>query len=565
MFSLVITVISIALVAVLALATLFYGGAAFNKGAADVHAATIEIQGQQLLGASELYRADHNAWPESLEELVSKGYLKTLPTALSPTGGVAPAHAAGLTWAMPAARQPVFVLAGVDLDACRAFNRKATSQDGVLRQLHSSWGRQCYSPSGSVFDTVVAKDSDALAAAFPAVSSAPLPTDPYDWAVAPGQAAPSGPPPSTNFAFENASGQGQSSLAFEPTLRNETSPSQTVFIRNTGSEPLRFASAPTAPAPFAVTSTTCGSKVEAGQACTVTLVFSPTAEGTFSGEDFALAFSANAAALTLPLSGATPVTAGEVAFTTPGAYTWVVPSYVTSVSAVAVGGGQGGQAGHTGNAYEYGGGNGGKGGSLTYSTFSVTPGQTLTITVGERGIGGSSAKASGTLGGSSFIHAGAQELLYASGGGVAGVSGRFAGTGASNPGGIGGSFSDNHGGGGGGAGGYSGVGGNGGSGSTGGTAGTGGAGGGGGGGWESSYTSGGAGGGVGIFGQGQSGLGGRSQTPGERGGDGSGGTFGLGGGGGGLRSSGGWAMPGAVRIIWGTDRSFPNNAQALNP
>jgi hypothetical protein len=41
MFSLLITIISIALVAVLAMPTLFYGGAAFNKGSASAQASRL--------------------------------------------------------------------------------------------------------------------------------------------------------------------------------------------------------------------------------------------------------------------------------------------------------------------------------------------------------------------------------------------------------------------------------------------------------------------------------------------------------------------------------------------
>ena len=63
MFSLIVTITSIALVAALALATLYYGGSAVNKGAADATAAKILLQGQQLLGAAELYKADTGKWP----------------------------------------------------------------------------------------------------------------------------------------------------------------------------------------------------------------------------------------------------------------------------------------------------------------------------------------------------------------------------------------------------------------------------------------------------------------------------------------------------------------------
>ncbi|MDO8416273.1 MAG: hypothetical protein Q7S87_08700 [Agitococcus sp.] len=58
MFSLIITIISIALVAALALATLYYGGSAFNKGSAGATAAKFINEGQQINGAVQLARAD---------------------------------------------------------------------------------------------------------------------------------------------------------------------------------------------------------------------------------------------------------------------------------------------------------------------------------------------------------------------------------------------------------------------------------------------------------------------------------------------------------------------------
>lgn len=58
MFSLIITIISIALVAALALATLYYGGAAFNKGSAGAQAARLINEGQQINGAIQVLKAD---------------------------------------------------------------------------------------------------------------------------------------------------------------------------------------------------------------------------------------------------------------------------------------------------------------------------------------------------------------------------------------------------------------------------------------------------------------------------------------------------------------------------
>lgn len=76
MFSLIITIISIALVAALAVATLYFGGDAMSKGDASARATQIVTQGQQVLSAADLFRADKGRWPNSLEELVAGSYLK---------------------------------------------------------------------------------------------------------------------------------------------------------------------------------------------------------------------------------------------------------------------------------------------------------------------------------------------------------------------------------------------------------------------------------------------------------------------------------------------------------
>ena len=255
---------------------------------------------------------------------------------------------------------------------------------------------------------------------------------------------------------------------------------------------------------------------------------------------------------------------GQQAYTSPGTYTWIAPTGVTSVCAVAVGGG--GASGTQG---------GGGGGLGWKNNIPVTPGYNYAVVVGSGGQG-------------SYFGA-ASNNSYASGEGggagsdtttnTAGTGGGYYGDGGGNGG--NGSLShdgDYWGGGGGGAGGYSGNGGNAG-GYTGGSAG---AGGGGGGGAAHHSTDsndtqrkGGGGGGVGILGQGFNGAGGNSGAAGWGGGGGGNGSGGTGvtdggthsggpggsyggGAGGANHNSGRAGATGAVRIIWGSGRAFPN-------
>lgn len=257
----------------------------------------------------------------------------------------------------------------------------------------------------------------------------------------------------------------------------------------------------------------------------------------------------------------------QAAFTTPGTYTWIVPEGVTSISAVAVGGGGGAWDRTSGAVGTW--GSSGAGGSLRYkTTIPVTPGEKLTVIVGAAGT--NSKTGYGTNGGYSYIRRGSTTLLQANGGQAGGATGNttvnngIAG-GVGDGGGNGGNgFSYwQYAAGGGGAGGYSGKGGAGSAAEWAAGAGAGGAGGGGYGNPRSGYTTGpgGRGGGVGIFGAGTNGAG-AGFVQNKSGGDGSqypdSGAYG---GGASMPSNGLAPIPaqtGAVRIVWGTGRQYPN-------
>jgi hypothetical protein len=255
----------------------------------------------------------------------------------------------------------------------------------------------------------------------------------------------------------------------------------------------------------------------------------------------------------------------QTEFTDPGTYTWYAPTGVTSISVVAVGGGGSG-----------GDGLGGGGGALAYKTSAtVISGTAYVVVVGAAGpnVSGQTYGASG--GYSSF----GSNIVYASGGFGAYIGHAARGTGGNviigDGGGYGGTAT---GAGGAGAAGYSGNGGN----ST-VYSGLDGSGGGGGGSGMTRFA-GGGGGGVGIYGEGSSGLGGFGQYQGgyTRGQGGSGGlpatNIGVGntpsfpgelyGGGGGGQSfyfiggPGKDGAKGAVRIIWGSGRSYPSTNTA---
>lgn len=95
MFSLIITIISIALVAALALATLYYGGTAFNQGRAGAEASRLINEGQQINAAATLNAATA-AGATDIASLVTQNLLSTAPAGVSVTG-VAPGDRAEVT------------------------------------------------------------------------------------------------------------------------------------------------------------------------------------------------------------------------------------------------------------------------------------------------------------------------------------------------------------------------------------------------------------------------------------------------------------------------------------
>jgi len=80
MFQLIVAVISIALVAALAIASMFYGGDAFTRSSEKANVTTLVNQGQQISGAATLYKTDNAEYPADVEDLVTGGYLSVEPT-----------------------------------------------------------------------------------------------------------------------------------------------------------------------------------------------------------------------------------------------------------------------------------------------------------------------------------------------------------------------------------------------------------------------------------------------------------------------------------------------------
>ena len=99
----------------------------------------------------------------------------------------------------------------------------------------------------------------------------------------------------------------------------------------------------------------------------------------------------NAPTLTIPVNLTVLKPHGIEAFTNPGTYSFTVPAHVHSINLFAIGAGGGGGAalpnGVNGTNQGGSGGGGGSGAYLTQS-YTVTPGDVLSVTVGDGGVGG---------------------------------------------------------------------------------------------------------------------------------------------------------------------------------
>jgi len=81
MFQLIIAIIAIALVAVLAVASLYYGGSAFSNGSTKAAASTVVSQAQQISAADVLFQNENaGGYAADVAALVSSNYLASAPS-----------------------------------------------------------------------------------------------------------------------------------------------------------------------------------------------------------------------------------------------------------------------------------------------------------------------------------------------------------------------------------------------------------------------------------------------------------------------------------------------------
>lgn len=101
MFQLIVAVISIALVAALALASIYYGGSAFNQGQLKAQVTTLINQAQQIVGANTLYKTDNGGSNAASVAALVPTYLAVAPSA--------PSKITSGAWAIDTTAKTVYV------------------------------------------------------------------------------------------------------------------------------------------------------------------------------------------------------------------------------------------------------------------------------------------------------------------------------------------------------------------------------------------------------------------------------------------------------------------------
>jgi alpha-tubulin suppressor-like RCC1 family protein len=160
MFSLLISVVALLLVAALALATLYYGGPVWGDSSARARAATIANQASQIRGAMELYYVHNGEFPEDIEALITAEYLKSKPMPPQPVADaslVSQVLAQSVKeWEVLAPKRPAFMVhEAVKEDVCRELNYHYRGSDAIFQKIDGKSYAQCYGPVEGAFTFVV--------------------------------------------------------------------------------------------------------------------------------------------------------------------------------------------------------------------------------------------------------------------------------------------------------------------------------------------------------------------------------------------------------------------------
>lgn len=150
MFSLLMSILGIAIIAVITLATLYYGGDAMTKGKISARATAIINAGEQIMAANELFYLDNGRRPESLEALESNKYLSGIPKLSYDSGSfdlISHAHAApedgAGDWLYDRTVPHLAYIGEISMEICAEVNKQSSNRRVVLSLIDPNPLAQC--------------------------------------------------------------------------------------------------------------------------------------------------------------------------------------------------------------------------------------------------------------------------------------------------------------------------------------------------------------------------------------------------------------------------------------
>lgn len=302
MVTLIIAIISIALIVAVVAASSYFGGDTLNDARAQAEATRLKNEEQQILAGMDVFNADRHRWPNNVQELVDTGYLISIPhgvktdTAVGAAGlamNLIPAahaaeHADFSGWSMPRAQQPIFwTSTQVEKVICQKYNFVSRGDNGILRKPFAELSAQCFGEDGR-YQVLVRKASSqvlGLGDAIPdsGVQEGGLPTSEAGsswWDTEPSSAV-KGPVDPDKKPYAKLV-LATSSIPLGNVQVGRHAKSSSLTVTNQGNT-LAASIAVSAPEGFSVVDSTCGSALSVGGSCSFAVGFAPTEAREYVG------------------------------------------------------------------------------------------------------------------------------------------------------------------------------------------------------------------------------------------------------------------------------------------
>ncbi len=178
MFNIILTIMALAFVVLLAGITAIHLGTdkGVSVGGRNAITATQALaQGQQLAAQATFFNSFEGRWPNSVQELLERGYLAAEPKMSFPAStDLASTTTSKATWTVLLPGQPLFkVEATLDELLCRELNKQVRGDNGILTRVSPNLTAQCFGTPGK-YQIVYAATRESVEVA---LSGSVLPAD----------------------------------------------------------------------------------------------------------------------------------------------------------------------------------------------------------------------------------------------------------------------------------------------------------------------------------------------------------------------------------------------------